>query len=189
MKNREVYNRLLNPGLILGIFIGAATGVAMASIPDSGGVIHGCYRNLNGNLRVIDSPSQNCNNLETPISWNQTGLQGPAGPVGPQGPAGASSILGFVKEDGTLDTTRSSSKILSVEHASNDTFCFQLDFTPKHAFISSVPQGFISISGDNSIIDAERDSNCTSPSTVEATVVAGPDIGPPSASFYVQFFE
>ena len=53
-------------------------GVAYATIPDSGGVIHGCYK-VNGDLRVIDSPSQSCAMNETALTWSQTGPQGPPG--------------------------------------------------------------------------------------------------------------
>jgi hypothetical protein len=69
--------------------------VAYATIPDSKGVIHGCYKTQNGQLRVIDSGS--CDSSETALSWSQTrpqgppgpqGLQGPQGPAGPQGPPG-----------------------------------------------------------------------------------------------------
>jgi hypothetical protein len=67
-----------------GLLLVAAT-VAVASIPDSNGVIHGCYNTSNGNLRVIDSANDNCRNSETAIFWNQTGPQGPAGPQGPPG--------------------------------------------------------------------------------------------------------
>ena len=58
---------------------------AYASIPDSGGVIHGCYVS-NGQLRVID-PSNGgaCKNSETGLNWSQTGPQGPQGVQGPQG--------------------------------------------------------------------------------------------------------
>jgi hypothetical protein len=74
---------------------------AYASIPDSSGVIHGCYLKGVGTLRVIDSPSQKCfTAIETPIQWNQTGPQGPPGPqgpkgsTGPQGPAGGQGPQG-----------------------------------------------------------------------------------------------
>ena len=67
----------------------ALAGVAYATIPDSGGVIHGCYLKAVGSLRVIDpGAGQHCTKAETPISWNQTGPQGPTGPTGPAGPQG-----------------------------------------------------------------------------------------------------
>jgi hypothetical protein len=51
-------------------------------------VIHGCYKKNNGQLRIVNNPSQ-CNPSEVPISWNQVGLQGPEGPQGEPGPPGA----------------------------------------------------------------------------------------------------
>jgi hypothetical protein len=89
--------------LVLGV-------IAYASIPDSNGVIHGCYKTSNGSLRVIDSPAVQCDpKNETPISWNQAGTQGPqgvqgeVGPIGPQGPPGlAPTVLLSLNADGTI---------------------------------------------------------------------------------------
>jgi hypothetical protein len=51
-----------------------AGGIAYATIPDASGVIHGCYKNSNGALRVIDTDAgATCNGSETPLTWNQTG--------------------------------------------------------------------------------------------------------------------
>ena len=53
----------------------AAGGVAYAAIPDSSGVIHGCY-NTKGALRVIDteaSPPQTCGSRETALDWPGVG--------------------------------------------------------------------------------------------------------------------
>jgi hypothetical protein len=70
-------------------------GVAVASIPDSQGVIHGCYVTSGGRLRVIDSgKGQKCRPAETSLNWNITGPQGKPGPQGQpglQGPPGASA--------------------------------------------------------------------------------------------------
>ncbi|HEX5995349.1 MAG TPA: hypothetical protein VFY84_09435, partial [Jiangellales bacterium] len=67
--------------------VAMGAGAALASIPDSGGVIHGCYGRTNGKLRVIDTNAGGkCKPGEVALNWNQTG---PAGPVGPPGPAGA----------------------------------------------------------------------------------------------------
>jgi hypothetical protein len=93
----------LSPALVVAIGAGVALGgVAYATIPDSGGVIHGCYSKAIGSLRVIDpSKGQHCAAAETPIQWSQTGPKGaqgltgtngaagPAGPPGAQGPPGA----------------------------------------------------------------------------------------------------
>jgi hypothetical protein len=65
-----------------------AAGVTYAAIPDSGGVIHGCY-NPNGaqapngtTLNILDSAEASCKNNQTEITWNQTGPPGSAGSDG-----------------------------------------------------------------------------------------------------------
>lgn len=74
--------------LVLGI-------IAFASIPDSSGIIHGCYKKSGGTLRVIDDAVTQCDSrAEIPIQWNQTGPQGPQGPAGPQGPIGPQGPTG-----------------------------------------------------------------------------------------------
>ena len=55
--------------------------------PGQPGVIYGCYKQVNGQLRVVRGPGQ-CLPSESPIYWNQVGPQGPPGPPGPQGPQG-----------------------------------------------------------------------------------------------------
>jgi hypothetical protein len=50
-----------------------AAGIAYASIPDSNGVLHGCYAK-SGNLRVIDTDlGAVCKKKETAVSWNTLG--------------------------------------------------------------------------------------------------------------------
>lgn len=66
----------------------AAGGIAYAAIPDSNGVIHGCYLKKIGMLRVIDTATQQCSSLEVAISWNQTGPQGVKGDKGDKGDPG-----------------------------------------------------------------------------------------------------
>jgi hypothetical protein len=55
-----------------------AAGVAVATIPDSSGIIHGCYQTNSGNLRVVDNGVQGCRPSETVISWNAVGPRGPS---------------------------------------------------------------------------------------------------------------
>ncbi len=74
-----------------------AGGAAWASIPDAGGVIHGCIKNGTGQreLRIIDGTV--CQSGWTAITWNQTGPQGAQGPAGSQGatgPAGSDGVDG-----------------------------------------------------------------------------------------------
>ena len=72
-------------------------GTAYATIPDGGGVIHGCYSRSGGALRVVDSTVTNCKSGETALQWGVTWTQGPQGlqgPQGPQGPQGQQGIQG-----------------------------------------------------------------------------------------------
>ena len=69
-------------------------GVAYATIPDGGGVIHSCYARSGGSLRVIDAGVTNCKSGETSLNWNQTGPAGAAGPAGAKGDTGAAGPAG-----------------------------------------------------------------------------------------------
>jgi hypothetical protein len=84
-----------SPILLLAVAVGAVGSIggitaAMADIPDSG-IINGCYKTsgaAKGALSIIDrSAGQTCPSGTSPLSWNQTGPQGPAGPstAGPGG--------------------------------------------------------------------------------------------------------
>ncbi len=105
---RALFRSRFAVALIAAVAIAAAGSIAWATIPDAGGVIHGCYQKNNGQLRVIDSDAgQACRPSELPLSWSQTGPQGPQGPqgpvgpqgpqgpTGPQGPAGANGVSGY----------------------------------------------------------------------------------------------
>ena len=66
--------------------------IALAAIPDGGGVVHGCYDKGSGQLRVTDTQTnlpKSCTVKEAPLDWNLRGVQGLPGPQGPAGPAGA----------------------------------------------------------------------------------------------------
>jgi Collagen triple helix repeat (20 copies) len=65
-----------------------------------GGVIHGCYKSQNGQLRLIDPAMDSCNPSETAISWSQTGPQGPPGPKGATGPQGVTGRQGAMGPKG-----------------------------------------------------------------------------------------
>jgi hypothetical protein len=114
MRARKV---LTGIGLVVAVV--AAGELGFASVPDSSGLIHGCYHSGSGGLfgggergelRVIDiAKGQKCNNDETAITWNQkgqkgdkgdTGATGPAGATGAQGPAGARGASGTAGKDG-----------------------------------------------------------------------------------------
>jgi hypothetical protein len=61
----------------------AAGGIAYASIPDSSGVIHACFKKASpnqGQLRVIDTErGQVCSSNENTVEWSAVGPQGPPG--------------------------------------------------------------------------------------------------------------
>jgi hypothetical protein len=89
---------------------GAAFGIASAvraDIPD-GGVIHACYQQHGGALRVIDtSLGQTCHSgpvHELPLDWNQSGASGGRGPTGPTGPAGVSGVQRVFGNVATIST-------------------------------------------------------------------------------------
>lgn len=91
-------------------------GVALATIPGSGGAISGCYAKKDGSLLVIDLASASCKSTETALIWKPGRAAGPArrrrparaerrsrrsrtpGPEGrhrprrPAGPAGAAGV-------------------------------------------------------------------------------------------------
>jgi hypothetical protein len=87
---------------VVAVAIAGGVTYAVADI-GGGGVINGCYKSQNGQLRLIDPASDNCLPSETAISWGQTGTQGPPGPQGPKGDKGdpgASATPLFAVVDG-----------------------------------------------------------------------------------------
>jgi len=100
----------LRRGVVLAAVAVIATvgGVAYASIPDSSGVIHGCY-DSGGNLKVVQTVP--CPKRYTPLAWSQAGPTGPAGPAGPSGatgPAGPQGPKGDTGPQGPAGPTGSS---------------------------------------------------------------------------------
>jgi hypothetical protein len=127
-----------------------AAGVAYGSIPDSSGVIHGCYLKSGGSLRVIDSASK-CSSNETSVNWNQqgpAGPQGPQGPTGPTGPAGPAGSQGPAgpqgpKGDTGLQGPAGTSGTSHVYYATNSfDVTADLDVTPNLVVgLSDLPAG------------------------------------------------
>lgn len=63
-------------------------GVASATIPDSAGVIHACYKKSGSPVRIIDTTVESCDVNEEALEWGVQGPPGPQGSQGPQGPQG-----------------------------------------------------------------------------------------------------
>ena len=57
---RRLFVLLATTGALL-----VTAGIAYASIPDSSGVIHGCFGKSGGDLRVIDNTVTNCQKTES----------------------------------------------------------------------------------------------------------------------------
>lgn len=105
---RSTAMRIRGRGLFVFLAAGGAAavvagGVAYATIPDSSGVIHGCYsangaKGTNGTpLNIVDSGTASCSRGQMEVTWNQTGPQGPkgdTGATGPQGPKGDTGDTG-----------------------------------------------------------------------------------------------
>jgi hypothetical protein len=93
--------RFARTGLCAGFVVAVVAGLAYASIPDSAGVIQGCY-GKDGKLRVVDTDAgQACGDRETALNWNQQGPIGPQGPAGAQGPPGDSLLVAAGDFDGS----------------------------------------------------------------------------------------
>jgi hypothetical protein len=119
----------------------ASAGIAVASIPDSSGVIHGCYNtgsNPSGTLRVIDSDKgATCSKNEKPLTWNQTGPKGDKGDPGPPGPSEM-----FGASDSSAQNVLSSSETLLTGAA--------------------VPAGDYAIQGKTELLNDTTDGRATS---------------------------
>ena len=125
---RFAFTKRRRTGIVVGVAIvglAVAGGIAYATIPDSSGMIHGCY-SPNGakakggtQLYIIDSDQATCSNGQQPIPWGQqgpsgqTGPTGPQGPTGPSGPAGPSDIWDGSHYGGTANLTKDTQIIVA----------------------------------------------------------------------------
>jgi hypothetical protein len=67
------FSRGISLAALVVLAVAAAGGIAYASIPDSSGVIHSCYKNATGDLRVIDADAGgDCLPNESALDWSQT---------------------------------------------------------------------------------------------------------------------
>lgn len=101
---RLLGRRAARLGVTTAALFAVAGGIAYATIPDSGGTIHGCYQKNDGRLRVVDpSTGGSCGPSEQALNWSQVGPQGPQGPAGPQGPTGDTGPQGPAGPAGVSD--------------------------------------------------------------------------------------
>ena len=103
---------LVTLAVAVGAF-GVATGV-QAAIPSANGQISGCYAKSGpsqGALRVVDQGNP-CKPGEAPLTWSQTGPQGPTGPKGDPGPQGPEGPKSSTERQGIV--TPNGSTILNV---------------------------------------------------------------------------
>lgn len=141
--------RLCIIGSLLAILLGVSTGLAWASIPDSAGVIHACYQSPppahGANLQVIDTGAGgSCSGGMVPLTWNQTGPQGPAGPQGSPGISGYQVVASTVHNPAQVSGVNGNYWTLSVDCPSGDsvlggsaTFTYDSDGSPVGALTGS----------------------------------------------------
>jgi hypothetical protein len=132
---------------VLGAAVVAAAGsIAWASIPDAGGVIHGCFDTSTGALRVIDTDrGDTCSQSEQSLDWNQ---RGPSAPV----------LGARVNEDGRLLL---GSGVLDVRHLAIGEYQVQFRLDIASCYMSLVANGHPGeVAGepdprDGSVVDVE----------------------------------
>jgi hypothetical protein len=145
----------------------AVAGIAYASIPDSAGVIHGCYSKASststppGSLRVVDTGlGQSCGLNEVALNWNQQGVKGATGPQGPQGPAGPQGPGGPVGPKGSTGPTGPSGTSHGYGHATGGIALDSSGFNQVDS-ISSLPSGHYMVWVAGTIGDNGGDSHAT----------------------------
>lgn len=96
--------------VVAAVALGAIVGTgwasgAIGSIVGTDGAVNGCYKQQNGQLRVVAS-GEACGPSELPLQWSQkgprggTGPQGIQGPIGPQGQQGGPGPKGDTGQQG-----------------------------------------------------------------------------------------
>jgi hypothetical protein len=131
----------------------AVGGLAYGSIPDGTGVIHGCYKNTGGSLRVIDTGVGGaCNASETALPWSQTGPRGTTGARGPTGSAGTNGSNGAKGATGPTGPSTASAGVnessFSQQTMANNTFkSIQALSLPAGSYLINVTAAFVSPTG------------------------------------------
>jgi hypothetical protein len=91
----HVLTGLVTPHVVTGLIAAVVTALLVggtALLVQAHGcdtsLIHACYEPARGTLRIVGACQTCIGAKETPLDWNQAGVQGPQGPTGPQGVAG-----------------------------------------------------------------------------------------------------
>ena len=69
------------------LVLATAWALSMTETSARAEVIHGCYLEKTGALRILVGANKQCSSNERPIDWNQEGPPGPAGLPGGQQPS------------------------------------------------------------------------------------------------------
>ena len=98
-------SRILRPLTLAVALLAAPAFGEVTAAPDAGGRFHACVKKRNGKLRLVDDPAT-CRTegkkAEVPISWNQSGPQGPKGDAGTQGLPGPTAFIATAASDGSF---------------------------------------------------------------------------------------
>jgi hypothetical protein len=133
--------------VIVSAAVVVAAGIAQltqASV-GSGGVIQGCYKTQNGQLRLIDPATQVCLPSETLISWNQTGPMGPQGPIGPQGPQGETGPQGPTGPTGPTGPRGPSDAYDGFKYPGNNTLITGTNAARTRVLAFNLPAGSFAV--------------------------------------------
>jgi hypothetical protein len=91
------------------VLLALAAGIAYAAIPDSNGLIRGCYQSTSGTLRVIGTNPTvgggKCSTGEKTLNWNQRGPTGAKGATGANGTNGTNGATGATGATGLTGAT------------------------------------------------------------------------------------
>jgi hypothetical protein len=150
------------------VLVAIAGGVTYA-VADvgGGGVISGCYKSQNGQLRLIDPANDHCLPSETAISWGQAGTQGPPGPKGDTGPAGPAGPTGPQGQKGDKgDPGQPATELWAVIN-SNGTVARQSGAVTAAASFGTPPNGqyFVTFDRDVHQCDFQASIGASSNST------------------------
>jgi hypothetical protein len=159
---------LLTAIMMAAVVGGATTALVMAAIPDSNGVIQGCIRPTNQNLRIIDTEAgQNCTGGQTPISWDQSAggkIYGNRVEVS-YGSTGGANIVTipnvgeFIMAECISGNPNGLNSQVIYHNTTSSTFEYTLSFEGPSDFIE--PDETVNINDANGVLASGVDPNAT----------------------------